>query len=179
MATANAMYDRLVKTWLAFYSPESRPSLVLAHSARTLMDRFNESLWSGDLVGSEEPDEQTFSQGCAAWFADSNKKALLAEIGVGTLDQAMMAVMPFKHNNLRLLGLSNKILLADEIHACDAYMSCILEGLIERQARGGNSVILLSATLSQQQRDKLVAAFARGTEGLQEAPFWKRMITPG
>ncbi|EFK1666144.1 CRISPR-associated endonuclease Cas3'', partial [Escherichia coli] len=163
MATANAMYDRLVKTWLAFYSPESRPSLVLAHSARTLMDRFNESLWSGDLVGSEEPDEQTFSQGCAAWFADSNKKALLAEIGVGTLDQAMMAVMPFKHNNLRLLGLSNKILLADEIHACDAYMSCILEGLIERQARGGNSVILLSATLSQQQRDKLVAAFARGT----------------
>lgn len=72
------------------------------------MDRFNESLWSGDLVGSEEPDEQTFSQGCAAWFADSNKKALLAEIGVGTLDQAMMAVMPFKHNNLRLLGLSNK-----------------------------------------------------------------------
>ncbi len=41
MATANAMYDRLVKTWLAFYSPESRPSLVLAHSARTLMDRFN------------------------------------------------------------------------------------------------------------------------------------------
>ncbi len=142
------------------------------------MDRFNESLWSGDLVGSEEPDEQTFSQGCAARFADSNKKALLAEIGVGTLDQAMMAVMPFKHNNLRLLGLSNKILLADEIHACDAYMSCILEGLIERQARGGNSVILLSATLSQQQRDKLVAAFARGTEGQQEAPFWKRMITP-
>lgn len=86
----------------------------------------------------------------------------------------MMAVMPFKHNNLRLLGLSNKILLADEIHACDAYMSCILEGLIERQARGGNSVILLSATLSQQQRDKLVAAFARGTEGLQEAPFLEK-----
>lgn len=148
--------------------------MVLAHSARTLMDRFNESLWSGDLVGSEEPDEQTFSQGCAAWFANSNKKALLAEIGVGTLDQAMMAVMPFKHNNLRLLGLSNKILLADEIHACDAYMSCILEGLIERQARGGNSVILLSATLSQQQRDKLVAAFARGTEGQQEAPFLEK-----
>ncbi|MCV5744608.1 CRISPR-associated helicase/endonuclease Cas3, partial [Escherichia coli] len=86
----------------------------------------------------------------------------------------MMAVMPFKHNNLRLLGLSNKILLADEIHACDAYMSCILEGLIERQARGGNSVILLSATLSQQQRDKLVAAFARGTEGQQEAPFLEK-----
>lgn len=89
----------------------------------------------------------------------------------------MMAVMPFKHNNLRLLGLSNKILLADEIHACDAYMSCILEGLIERQARGGNSVILLSATLSQQQRDKLVAAFARVQRASKKLRSWKRMIT--
>ncbi len=53
-------------------------------------------------------------------------------------------------------------------------MSCILEGLIERQARGGNSVILLSATLSQQQRDKLVAAFARGIEGQQEAPLLEK-----
>lgn len=131
MATVNAMYDRLIKTWLAFYSSESHTRLGRAHSAHTLMNRFNESLRSGDLVGSEEPDKQAFSQGCAAWFADSNKKALLA----------------------------------DEIHACDAYISCILEGLIERQARSGNCVILLSATLSQQQCDKLVAAFARGAEG--------------
>ncbi|EDS3307734.1 CRISPR-associated helicase Cas3' [Salmonella enterica subsp. enterica] len=168
MATANAMFDRLAKSWLALYESASRPSLVLAHSARGLMDRFNQSLWSGDLSGSEEPDEK---QGCAAWFADSNKKALLAEVGVGTLDQAMMAVMPFKHNNLRLLGLSNKILLADEIHAYDAYMSRILESLIENQARNGNTTILLSATLSQQQRDRLVAAFARGTKSNMEAPL--------
>ena len=168
MATANAMFDRLAKSWLALYDSDSRPSLVLAHSARQLMDRFNQSLWSGDLSGSEEPDEK---QGCAAWFADSNKKALLAEVGVGTLDQAMMAVMPFKHNNLRLLGLRNKILLADEIHAYDAYMSRILESLIENQARNGNSTILLSATLSQQQRNRLIAAFARGTKSNVEAPL--------
>lgn len=168
MATANAMFVRLAKSWLALYDSDSRPSLVLAHSARQLMDRFNQSLWSGDLSGSEEPDEK---QGCAAWFADSNKKALLAEVGVGTLDQAMMAVMPFKHNNLRLLGLRNKILLADEIHAYDAYMSRILESLIENQARNGNSTILLSATLSQQQRNRLIAAFARGTNSNVEAPL--------
>jgi CRISPR-associated endonuclease/helicase Cas3 len=65
----------------------------------------------------------------------------LAEVGVGTLDQAMMAVMPFKHNNLRILGLNNKILLADEIHACDAYMSRVLESLIEKQASDGNCTI--------------------------------------
>lgn len=172
MATANAMFDRMSESWLALYQPDSRPSLVLAHSARGLMDRFNQSLWSGDLSGSEEPDDlQPSSQGCAAWFADSNKKALLAEVGVGTLDQAMMAVMPFKHNNLRMLGLNNKVLLADEIHAYDAYMSRILESLIEKQASDGNTTILLSATLSQQQRDRLVAAFAKGAKSRMEAPL--------
>ena len=90
---------------------------------------------------------------------------------MGTLDQALMAVMPFKHNNLRLLGLDNKVLLADEIHAYDAYMSRILESLIEQQARSGNCVILLSATLSQQQRDKLVASFSRGSGCALAAPL--------
>lgn len=171
MATANAMYERMVKTWRALYQTDSRPSLVLAHSARALMDGFNQSVWSDNLSDSAEPDEtQSYAQGCAAWFADSNKKALLADVGVGTLDQAMMSVMPFKHNNLRMLGLGNKVLIADEIHAYDAYMSSILECLIEKQARDGNSTILLSATLSQQQRDKLVAAFSRGTRHRVEAP---------
>lgn len=82
-----------------------------------------------------------------------------------------MAVMPFKHNNLRMLGLNNKILLADEIHAYDAYMSRVLESLIEKQASDGNTTILLSATLSQQQRDRLVAAFAKGAKSGVEAPL--------
>ncbi len=82
-----------------------------------------------------------------------------------------MAVMPFKHNNLRMLGLNNKILLADEIHAYDAYMSRILESLIEKQASDGNTTILLSATLSQQQRDRLVTAFAKGAKSRVEAPL--------
>lgn len=47
----------------------------------------------------------------------------------------------------------------------------ILEGLIERQASNGNATILLSATLSQQQRDKLVAAFSRGVRRSVQAPL--------
>ncbi|MDF7680127.1 CRISPR-associated helicase Cas3' [Enterobacteriaceae bacterium ESL0689] len=172
MATANAMYDRLAQNGLAFYQPDSHPSLILAHSARSLMNRFNQAFQAGELAGSEEPDDETpDSLGCAAWFADSNKKALLADIGIGTLDQAMMAVMAFKHSNLRQLGLSRKILLADEIHAYDAYMGRILEELIKKQARDGNTTILLSATLSQQQRDRLIAAFARGAESTIQAPL--------
>lgn len=171
MATANAMYERMQKTWTALFQPESRPSLVLAHSSRHLSDSFSQSVWSEDPLLSTDPDElSSFAQGCAAWFSDSNKKALLAEVGVGTLDQALMAVMPFKHHNLRLLGLHGKIVIADEIHACDAYMGMILEKLLETQASLGNTLILLSATLSQRQREKLVAAFSRGGGTTHAAP---------
>lgn len=75
MATANAMFERMANSWLALYQPDSRPSPVLAHSARHLMDRFNQSIWSASLSGTEEPDDASpYSRGCAARFTDSNKK---------------------------------------------------------------------------------------------------------
>ncbi|MDW2741850.1 CRISPR-associated helicase Cas3' [Atlantibacter subterraneus] len=172
MATANAMYQRLYTTARKFYQDESKPSLILAHSARHLSDLFSQSVWLDETEGTEEPDDvHPSTQGCAAWFAQSNKKALLADIGVGTIDQAMMAVIPFRHHNLRLLGLNDKVLIIDEIHAYDTFMSKILEDLVETQARYGNSAILLSATLSQSQRERLVAAFSRGTGKSLSAPF--------
>ena len=171
MATANAMYERMCQHFAKFYQEGARPSLMLAHSARHLSDVFSRSLWNDPAPQSDErADEAPASQGCAAWFADSRKKALLAEIGVGTLDQALMAVMPFRHQNLRLLGLSNKILIVDEVHAYDAYLSRLLQQLIETHAAQGGSTILLSATLSQQLRDALMAAFQRGVGNPGELP---------
>lgn len=164
MATANAMYERMFSTVRQFYRADSKPSLVLAHSARHLSSLFSQSVWL------EGEGENHSTKACAAWFAQSPKRALLADVGVGTIDQAMMAVIPFRHHNLRLLGMSDKLLIADEIHACDTYMSTILESLIETQARYGNSTILLSATLSQVQRERLVAAFTRGLGDPLRAP---------
>lgn len=169
MATANAMYARMERAWLRLYREGSHPSLVLAHSARKLSASFNASLWASELLPNESGDEASAFEGCAAWFAGSPKKALLAETGVGTLDQAMMAVMAFKHQNLRLLGLNDKVLIADEIHSYDAYMSHVVEKLVETRARYGNATILLSATLSQTQRARLIAAFYKGLNTTRES----------
>jgi len=170
MATANAMYARMERAWLRLYREGSHPSLVLAHSARRLSENFNASIWAAELLPNDSGDEAAAYDGCAAWFAQSPKKALLAETGVGTLDQAMMAVMAFKHQNLRLLGLNDKVLIADEIHSYDAYMSHVVEKLVEARARCGNATILLSATLSQTQRDRLIAAFYKGLNATREPP---------
>lgn len=164
MATASAMYRRLATAYRMLFAGAASPSLMLAHGAREMVADFRQSLWQGEQQGQERYDnaEDSASAACSQWFADSRKKALLADVGVGTLDQALMAVMPFRHQSLRLLGLNGKILLLDEVHAYDAYTSRILENLLVCHARQGGSAIILTATLSFSQRERLVQAFGRG-----------------
>jgi len=171
MATANAMYQRLGEVYRRFYETSDLPSLILAHGARELSNAFRKSVClpedqTKDLnyKNSKDKREQELSATayCHAWLADSRKKALLADVGVGTLDQALLAVLPARHQSLRLLGLGRKVLLVDEVHAYDSYMQKLLDALLEMHARQGGSVILLSATLPQIMRENLVEAFHRG-----------------
>ncbi|MEE4482710.1 CRISPR-associated helicase Cas3' [Serratia ficaria] len=166
MATANAMYQRLADAYHALFQPASRPSLVLAHGASKMSKAFSQSVWQGDNAGQLRYDtaESSASSECNSWFADSRKKALLAEVGVGTLDQLLMAAMPYRHQSLRLLGINHKVLILDEVHAYDSYMVRLLEGLLYFHAAQGGSAIILSATLPYSLRCKLLGAFARGAE---------------
>lgn len=163
MATSNQMYRRVGAVYRSLFSPSPLPSLVLAHGARDQVDGFRDSILP---VQPEDHDyqkgEATASAHCTAWIADSNKKALLADVGVGTLDQALLAALPAQHQSLRLLGLKGKVLVADEIHAYDTYTGRLLQVLLEQHGRQGGSAILLSATLPANLRQTLIDAFRRG-----------------
>lgn len=160
MATANAMYARLEESYTRLFAESTRPSLVLGHGKRTLNQRFTDSILAA--VASREGYDEGGSATCAAWIADDRRKVFLAEIGVGTIDQAMLGVLPSRHQVLRLWGLSDRVLIIDEAHAYDAYMSREMERQLEFQAALGGSVIVLSATLPERQREALGSAFARG-----------------
>ncbi|MBI3065257.1 MAG: CRISPR-associated helicase Cas3' [Deltaproteobacteria bacterium] len=95
--------------------------------------------------------------------ADNRKKAFLAAVGVGTLDQALLAVLPSRHQSLRLLGLGRSVLIVDEVHAYDPYMHTLLRNLLQFHAAQGGSAILLSATLPRKTRQELVNSFRQGT----------------
>lgn len=159
MATANAMYDRISPVYRSFFSDDTKPSLVLAHGATALSDAFMASVHRFLGNSGEEDANLAF---CQAWFADNRKKALLAPFGVGTIDQALLAILAAKHQSLRLWGLQNKVLILDEVHASDAYMHALTLGLLRFHAASGGSVILLSATLTQKMRFELVRAFKEG-----------------
>ncbi|WP_375183906.1 CRISPR-associated helicase Cas3' [Aquabacterium sp.] len=161
MATANAMYGRLSHFYAHLF--EDLASLSLASGQRNLVDAFTASVLKPGLVETDQHQaDETATARCVAWLADHNKRALLAPAGVGTIDQALMAVLQCKHQSLRLLGLFRKVLVVDEVHACDAYMLGVLKRLLKAHARAGGSAILLSATLPQLMRQALLDAFAEG-----------------
>jgi CRISPR-associated endonuclease/helicase Cas3 len=169
MATANSMYMRMKNVYRQLFSPESNPSLVLAHGASDMVKDFRESVLPTMPSLESDYGDDTAPAGayCNAWLADNRKKALLADVGIGTIDQALLAILPSRHQSLRLLGLINKVLIVDEIHAADSYQQELLQTLLKAHASVGGSAILLSATLPQQQRQTLVTAFAEGCSWLE------------
>jgi len=168
MATANDMYRRFGEKYRQLFANGEHPSLVLAHSARDLSAQWRQSIGPRTDGMAYAPGEDEGSAECAAWLSDNRKKALLADIGVGTIDQAIISVLPLHHQSLRLLGLARHVLIVDEVHAYDEYMNTLLERLLQFHAAFGGSAILLSATLPIQLRQRFAAAYCSGL-GLQAA----------
>jgi CRISPR-associated endonuclease/helicase Cas3 len=171
-ATANAMYGRQAATIDGLFArgTDVQPSLVLSHGQTRLHEGFRDTVIkpllreaASDLLNGDETQPSTVL--CAEFFANDRRAALLADVGAGTIDQALLAVLPSRFNTMRLFGLSDKTLIIDEAHAYDAYMSVELETLLCAQAALGGSAIVLSATLPRKKRADLVAAWLRGLAG--------------
>ncbi len=173
MATANAMYERLAKTYKTLFETSAADdlSLVLAHGKSDLSKAFRAIVNSTDMANGGEDstgawpngsEDETTSAFCTKWIADNRKKAFYADVGAGTIDQAFLSVLPKKHLTLRQYGLAGRILIVDEAHCFDAYMGEELSALLELHAQNGGSAIVLSATLSLEQRRNMTEAFAKG-----------------
>lgn len=161
-ATSNAMFERIERFMPTLYdasSNENMPSLVLAHGSKNMNATFQKLLQNASAEHSGTDNAATIgdeiSSQCHAWFASSNKRALLASIGVGTIDQALLAALPKKHQPLRLFGLHHKVLIFDEVHSADSYMFELLKSLLQVHLHQGGHAILLTATLSLEKREAL------------------------
>ncbi|MCJ8271863.1 MAG: CRISPR-associated helicase Cas3' [Psychrosphaera sp.] len=173
MATSNAMFERMEAVYRGFFTKDKTPSLVLAHGARHLSERFSDmvKLASQPIDQNYDKDEQSASGWCNYWFVDNRKKSLLADVGVGTVDQALLGILPARHQALRLLGIAQKVLIIDEIHSYSTYESKLIQALIKFHTSLGGTTILLSATMPYVLRQDLIKAY---TDGLQvQAPIIK------
>jgi CRISPR-associated endonuclease/helicase Cas3 len=147
-ATGNAMFKRTLK-FLRDQGTDRKLDLQLLHGATLLNDTFQNLRLSGIY------DPTTGGEIRAGEWFTHKKRALLSEYGVGTVDQAILPILPVRHNFVRLWGLANRVVVFDEIHAYDAYTGTLLVHLLRWLVALGSSVVLLSATLPPSIRRKL------------------------
>ena len=102
------------------------------------------------------PDSENESSAHRHWAAENSKRYLAAAVAVGTIDQALLAGLKTRHAHLRGTALLRSLLVIDEVHASDVYMTRILEKLLARHIKAGGHALLLSATLGNSARSKFL-----------------------
>jgi CRISPR-associated endonuclease/helicase Cas3 len=156
-ATANAMLKRAEEFAEKAFGLEGA-NLVLAHGKRNFNHEFQALVEAGRSSSSAQNKEDASIQ-CAEWLAQSRKRVFLGQIGICTVDQVLLGVLPVRHKFVRGFGLHKSVLIVDEVHAYDSYMHGLLGEVLRRQMVTGGSAILLSATLPFSQRMELLKAW--------------------
>ncbi len=134
--TSNKIHERVNSFLLKISdSPEVSLHAKLLHSAA----------WLTQTVFGEDADTG------GSWF-DSTKRGIIAPFAVGTIDQALMAVMNVTHGFVRTFGLAGKVVILDEVHSYDSFTGTIMNDLISCLKDIGCTVIILSATLTANQK---------------------------
>jgi len=156
-ATSNAMFERLeVVTGKIFGSA----NMLLAHGKAGFNERFINLKAAFRIKSPQDRNNETEAQvQCSQWLGQSRKRVFLGQVGVCTIDQVLISVLPVKHKFVRSFGLGKSILIVDEVHAYDSYMYGLLQEVLCRQQQMLGSAILLSATLPGYQKEALVTAW--------------------
>ncbi|WP_158679206.1 CRISPR-associated helicase Cas3' [Streptomyces sp. Tu 6176] len=177
MATGNAMFSRLLD-WLERLPGVAgfRRSVHLAHSKAALNEDFAGLMARAGRVAAVGVDEAASAASAPrqghhtqhraaaelvahAWLR-GHKKAMLASFVAGTIDQLLFAGLKSRHLALRHLAVAGKVIVIDEAHAYDTYMSVYLDRVLSWLGSYRVPVVVLSATLPASRRRELVQAYS-------------------
>jgi len=161
-ATSNAMFAR-VYSWLntvvSSQGEDCRQDVHLLHGKAALNEDYAAlPQWGTSWIGDSSDEVEGECLVAHQWF-NGRKRGLLAPFVVGTVDQLLMAALRVKHVHLRHLGLANKVVVIDEVHAYDAYMNVFLDRILTFLGTYKVPVLLLSATLPPKRRERLMRAY--------------------
>lgn len=165
-ATANGLAPR-VAGFLSRFAVDGQAALQLVHGGARMARR---TVLPQGINGGKQDGV------AAAWF-ERSRRGLIAPMGVGTIDQALVGVLNAKHRFVRLFALADRLVILDEVHAYDTYTSGLIERLLRWLGAMGTSVVLMSATLPRARRDAMVAAWL-GQNHVQagDAPYPRAVL---
>lgn len=162
-SAATQLYDRVTEaTKRAFPDEQSRPPVVQAVSGYIKVDAVEgvplpqfEVKW---------PDEKRDLLRERGWAGEHPKRYLAGAIVVGTIDQVLLSTLQVNHAHMRTVALLRHFLVVDEVHASDAYMTKLLDRVLDLHLSAGGHALLMSATLGTASRCHLT------TKSLKELP---------
>ena len=110
------------------------------------------------------------------WTSKSRHK-MLYPFAVGTIDQILKIMLYTRYAGLELVGLSDKVIVIDEVHAYDSYMLTEIKMLLEWAKFLHIPVILLSATLPTITKQELLMASGCSRENLPNSNEYPLITT--
>ena len=147
--------------------PRAEAPLTLLHGMAWLNTRYAARRRAeGRVLTGDDCGQDRFAP--TDWLL-GRRRGMCAPWAVGTIDQALMAVLTSRYNVLRMFGLAGKTVIVDEVHACDPYMQGLLRQLLRWLGAFGTPVVLLSATVTARSARQLITAYLEGALGRRRA----------
>ncbi|WP_195854639.1 CRISPR-associated helicase Cas3' [Aerococcus sanguinicola] len=167
-ATSDGIFPR-ISHWLSRVSDDymEDSSLQLVHGKAALNPDYASLASNINIDGESGLGTVTVNQ----WFK-GRKTSNLDDFVVGTVDQFLLNALKQKHLALRHLGFSKKVVVIDEVHACDAYMNVYLNQALTLMGAYGVPVIILSATLPAASRNEMVKSYLQERGDASEKIIW-------
>lgn len=156
-ATANGLFGRFSR-WSALESKDRRTIFKLAHGAALMNEDYQKMLRDSSHLD----DESGSSNLMIHDFMQKPKTGILSDFVIGTVDQGLMMALNHKHFMLKHLGMANKTVVLDEVHAYDAYMSRFFLVMLQWLGEYHVPVLLLSATLPKERKKEMVSSYLKG-----------------
>lgn len=89
------------------------------------------------------------------WAVAHAARYMTGPVMVGTVDQLLLGGLPVRHAPLRSAAMLRQLLVVDEVHASDPYMSALLAHVLDQHRAAGGHALLMSATLGATARVRL------------------------
>jgi CRISPR-associated endonuclease/helicase Cas3 len=161
---ATQIYRRVVDAVRRMFAGLDAPPVVLAVPGYLDVDGVQgqclpefKVLWKDDSAGTSAWQSMRHR----GWAAENPKRYLAASIAVGTIDQCLLSALMTDHAHLRATTLLRSLLVVDEVHASDAYMTALLRQVLRFHRSAGGHALLMSATLGSVARDLYLGDTAR------------------
>lgn len=173
---ATQIHRRMVQAIAgAIPSPDERPPVVLAVPGYVQVDdRHGQRLPGFEVLWNDDPEQRFRYRG---WASENPKRYLAGAVVVGTIDQVLMSALRVNHAHLRATALLRHLLVVDEVHASDTYMTRILAEVLRFHGLAGGHALLMSATLGSEARVRLSAA-ATGSGEVCVPPLEAAVVAP-